>query len=165
MSSPAESEAEHPDLVPLRVTLAIDVNLEAALAALADLSWLGRVTEGPGDQPEVRRIAADLELPIRDGSAPGPVRKAALIGLGPARMTDGLITATTTWQSATLAPLFPVFAGQLRISASGLALMGQYAPPFGRLGLVIDAALLRFVARRTAQAFLVRVATRLADTR
>lgn len=165
MSSPAESEAEYPDLVPLQVTLAIDVNVDAALAALADLSWLGRVTEGPADQPDVRRIAADLELAIRDGSAPGPVRKAALIDVGPARMTDGLIIASTVWQSATLAPLFPVFAGELRISASRLALFGQYAPPFGRLGLVIDAALLHFVARRTAQAFLVRVAARLADTR
>lgn len=164
MVSPSvATAAEYPDTVPLRVDVAAKINVSAALDALADLSWFGRVTEGPVDHPEVRRVAADLELPIRDGSAPGPVRKSALIDVGPTRMTNGMVVTGMAWRSATVAPLFPVFAGELIVSASGLSLDGRYTPPFGRLGLLIDAALLRLVARRTAQAFLTRVAARLAE--
>jgi hypothetical protein len=57
-----------------------------------------------------------------------------------------------------MAPLFPVFAGHLRLTESSLVLEGRYAPPFGRLGLLIDERILHFVARRTAQAFLARLA-------
>ncbi len=140
----------------------MSVELHAAVVSLSELSWLGRVDDGPAGEPDIRRVAADLELPIRDGSALGPVRKAALIDIGRPRRADGDVVVDLSWRSATLAPLFPVFAGELRIAASGLSLNGSYAPPFGRLGVVIDAALLRFVARRTAQAFLARFAHRLA---
>ena len=65
------------------------------------------------------------------------------------------------WQSDSVAPLFPVFAGRLTIRTDLLSLEGDYAPPLGRIGLLIDERILHFVARRTAQAFLARVAARL----
>ena len=160
MRPSADQDPDVGDAVRLNVTLPTVVSLDAARDALRDVTWLGRPVDAPGGHAEIRRIATDLELPIRDGSAPGPVRKAALIDLEQPRITDGEITVAVSWRSATLAPLFPVFAGELRVSATGLSLHGGYMPPFGRLGLVIDAALLHFVARRTAQAFLARFAHR-----
>ncbi len=136
------------------------IDLEAARAALADPSWLGEVVDGPPGRREVRRVATDLDLPVRDGSATGPVRKSAFIDLGMPEGADDRISATVGWQSATLAPLFPVFSGELVVTPSRIVLDGRYAPPFGRVGLVIDAALLNFVARRTAQAFVARLAAR-----
>ena len=124
-------------------------------AAFAELGWLGRpVDAAPG--AGWRRIATDLELPVRDGSGPA-VRKAALIDVGAVRETDEGQRVPIAWCSASLTPLFPVFAGHLEITRSGLALAGRYAPPFGRVGLLIDQGLLNFVATRTAQALLAKV--------
>ncbi len=99
-----------------------------------------------------------------DGSATGPIRKAALIEISSPTAVGDEILAEVSWQSATLAPLFPIFVGQLRVAESGLSLDGRYVPPFGQLGLVIDENLLRFVARRTAYAFLARLAAHIADS-
>jgi hypothetical protein len=65
------------------------------------------------------------------------------------------------WRSASLAPLFPVFAGRLSISANDIVLDGRYAPPFGKLGLLLEQALLHLVARRTASALVARLAKEL----
>jgi len=161
VSQSGESPAETLAPVPLRVALTREVDVAAALDALSSVSWLGPPAGSPADGPQVRRIAADLELPILDGSGAGVVRKAALIDVGQPRMIGGSVIVSIAWRSATFSPLFPVFAGELRITRAGLVLDGRYAPPFGRLGLLIDATLLHFVARRTAQAFLARVAEHL----
>lgn len=159
MSASQVSATGNPASVHLRVARAGKFDVDAARRALKDPAWLGRPADGLAGQPGARRIAVDLELPVRDGSSPSPVRKAALIDLGLPQVEDAGLTVAVSWQSATLAPLFPVFIGQLRVGPGGLVVDGRYTPPFGRLGLVIDATLLRFVARRTAQAFLERVAT------
>ncbi|HEX7473498.1 MAG TPA: hypothetical protein VF323_10480, partial [Candidatus Limnocylindrales bacterium] len=108
--------------------------------------------------PQLRRVAADLDLPILDASSSGPVRKAAFIDLGPARLVGDVLLLEIAWRSATFAPLFPVFAGQLTISATDIVLDGRYAPPLGTLGLLLDQALLHLVARRTAEALVARLA-------
>ena len=125
-----------------------------------ELDWLEARVDNGDEIEGLRRVVADLELPILDGSATGPIRKSALIDVGIPRVLPDLVLVDVGWQSASMAPLFPVFAGQLRITARSLVLDGRYAPPFGRLGLVIDAGILHFVARRTAQAFLARFAAR-----
>jgi len=159
MTAPDHPSAEPSSVVRLLVERPVEVDVDVAREALTDPAWLGRVIAHQADGPAVRRIAADLELPIFDDSGPGPVRKSALIDLGPPRGWDGGgLTVTVAWQSTTAAPLFPIFAGELRVSRDRLVLDGRYVPPFGRVGLVIDSALLHFVARRTAQAFLARVA-------
>jgi hypothetical protein len=160
VTTPGDPVVDDVATVPLHAEHDGPIDVAAARAALADPSWLGDLVDGPPGQPGVRRIAADLELPVRDGSATGPVRKSAFIDLGPPESTDDRIRVAVGWQSATLAPLFPVFSGELVITSAGLALDGRYAPPFGRVGLVIDSALLNFIARRTAQAFVARLAAR-----
>lgn len=160
MGSHVASIGQDSATVTLRVDRVVQIDLPCVLGALADPSWLGRSIDPPLGHPERRRLAADLELPINDGSGTGPVRKSALIDLGPAQIRDGSVIVDIGWRSASLAPLFPVFAGRLQVSATRLALDGWYAPPLGKLGLVIDDALLHLVARRTAQAFLTRLAAR-----
>jgi hypothetical protein len=53
------------------------------------------------------------------------------------------------WRAATHAPLFPVFAGYLRLTARHLELDGQYLPPGGTVGYVVDRLLLHVAASGT----------------
>lgn len=152
-----------PSSIPLDVTHNCRIDLGLARRAFLDPSWLGPSSDDPDDPDVARRFATDLEMPVQDGRDRGVVRKAALIDLGLPEDTEDALVVPVSWRSATIAPLFPVFTGRLQVTARGLALHGRYAPPFGRLGLVIDAALLHFVARRTGQAFLARVAAHLAE--
>jgi hypothetical protein len=147
-------------LVSLLVVHSADTDPDAAQKAFADLAWLGEPVDGA---PEAgwRRVLTDLELPVGDGSGPA-VRKSAVLDVGQPRWTDTGLQVPISWHSATLAPLFPVFAGHIELDGSMLTLSGQYVPPFGRLGLLMDQALLHFVARRSGQALLARIASRVA---
>lgn len=112
--------------------------------------WLGErlVTSGP-----TREYSCDLDLPAGDM---GPIlfRKSAIVGLGvPARAGTGW-SVPIDWHAATFKPLFPVFAGTLTILEGQVVLDGHYAPPGGRLGAVLDAALLNVAARGTGRWFL-----------
>jgi hypothetical protein len=148
--------------VPLLASHRAPLELVRALDALTDVGWLGSAEAGPADHPDWRRVGTILALPVADGSAPGPVRKGALVDIGPPTASTEEVVVDVGWQSDSMAPLFPVFAGRLRITPAGLFLEGRYAPPFGRLGLLIDERLLHFIAQRTAQAFLDRLADRIA---
>jgi len=128
------------------------------LAAFEDLEWLGQPVVGGSTEDGWRRIRSVLALPITDGSSPGPIRKGALLDIGPVERLDDSIRLGLAWQSDSIAPLFPTFAGHLTVSPNRLLLEGEYDPPFGRLGLLIDARLLHFIAQRTAQALLARIA-------
>lgn len=164
MDSGTSRDSIEAPTVPLRVVHRASIDVARAIALLDDLSWLGPLAEGTREGPGNRRVVeVDLALPILDGSAPGPVYKAAFIGLGPIEpVADGL-GLDIEWRSASLAPLFPVFVGRLQVLTTGLILDGRYAPPFGKLGLVIDRSLLHFVARRTAVALLARLASQFAS--
>jgi len=133
----------------------------ASVAAIEDLAWLGEPLAPGPDLGPWRRVKSVLALPVTDGSAPGPLHKSALIDVGPLERLGSSVRAAIGWQSDSVAPLFPVFAGRLTIQPDLLSLEGDYAPPLGRIGLLIDERILHFVARRTAQAFLARVAARL----
>ena len=149
------------ETVSLYVTHHASLDLARGRAAFADLDWLGEPV-GPTPGAGWRRIASDLELPVRDGSGPA-VRKAAHIDVGSIRESDGRLDVLIAWRSASLTPLFPVFAGHLEITRSGLTLVGDYAPPLGTVGLLLDQGLLHFVAVRTAQSFLARVVRELGE--
>ncbi len=135
--------------------------ITAARAAFTDLEWLGDPVEAGSLDGGWQRIKVVLVLPVTDGSSPGPIRKGALLDVGPLQQTDDWIRLGIAWQSDSIAPLFPIFAGHLVVRPDGLSLEGEYEPPFGRLGLLIDAGLLHFVARRTAHALLVHIAAHL----
>ena len=150
-----------PGSVHLAVTHRGRFPVDAGTAAMEDLAWLGEPLGSGPDPGPWRRVKSVLALPVTDGSAPGPLHKGALIDVGPVERSGSSVRVSIGWQSDSVAPLFPVFAGRLTISADLLLLEGDYAPPLGRIGLLIDERILHFVARRTAQAFLARVAARL----
>jgi hypothetical protein len=140
----------------------IELDLAAARQRLEAPDWLGTLVESP--RSDRRRYLTDLAFPISRGTRTLLFRKAAYVDLGAVRAaTDGYDLAIE-WSSATLAPLFPVFAGVLAITRQELSLTGVYTPPLGAVGLVIDSALLHFVARRTANWFLERLAGELAGS-
>jgi hypothetical protein len=144
--------------VPLRVSRGGGIDVTRAIDALTNLDWLGPQVNGPAELHDLRRVRTVLEFPIFDGSGPTPISKTAMVDIGLPAAFAGGVAVQIGWQSDSLSPLFPVFAGQLLVTAMILVLDGLYAPPFGRIGLMIDRHLLHFVARRTAEAFLARFA-------
>ena len=135
------------------------------LARIPDLlggveaAWLGeRMEEVSGPS---REYACDLDLPAGD-MGPLLFRKSAIVGLGdPVRDGSGWLIPID-WHAATFKPLFPVFAGTLTVTERQVVLDGHYAPPGGRVGAVLDVALLNVAARGTGRWFLRKVAAALA---
>jgi hypothetical protein len=83
------------------------------------------------------------------------------VDLGQVRATPDGCEVDISWQSSSLAPLFPVFAGRLKLTSSEILLEGFYAPPGGEFGAVLDRAFLNIAARGTARWFLERAAAAL----
>ena len=155
-------EAQSLSLVPpatvhLRLAQRIaarDPGGEAAVMGAAELPWLGdavdRATAGCDVPADVRRFQVDLGLPASSGGSRLVFRKAAYIDLGRVEPVPDGWRLSIGWRAASLAPLFPVFAGQLTRTADAVVLEGEYAPPGGELGVAVDRALLNIAARRTA---------------
>lgn len=136
--------------IPARV----DLGRVPALFGPPDADWLGERVSG--DASAMRHYSCDLELTV-DLDRRAIFRKSAIVGLGtPSRDVDKWLVPIE-WCAATLAPLFPVFAGHLRLRADRIELDGHYAPPGGTIGYVLDRALLRIAARGTARWFLQKV--------
>jgi hypothetical protein len=152
--------------VHLRLSRPAIIDLESARRRLDAAEWLGFEVR-PDDQPEhspgmpsmsgIRRYETDLGLPLRPGSQRTVFRKAALVDLGSPEPTKRGLHVPIAWRSATMAPLFPVFAGRLEILPDQIILDGWYAPPGGNAGLVVDRAFLNLAARGTARWFLDRI--------
>lgn len=149
-------------VVRLAIRIPASINLEHARQALAgpQATWLGeRLPDDGGAGPggAGRRYACDLELGVGTGRRLA-FRKSAIISLGaPEPLAEGWLVPIE-WRAASLAPLFPVFVGQLEVRAASLGLAGYYAPPFGDLGAVLDRAALGVGARRVARWLLEQVA-------
>ncbi len=143
--------------------------LDISLSASIDLARAARVLEAPdglGPAEEAasghRRYLSDLVYPLLNRPTPLVFRKAAVLDLGPVRpLADGSVVVDVTWQSATLAPLFPVFSGRLLIRMDGLFLDGAYAPPFGEIGRLVDRVAFHQVAVRTARWFVSTLVSQL----
>jgi hypothetical protein len=146
-----------PRIIRLHLVVAAQVALERVPLAFGDEApnWLGELIGA--DARGLGRYLCDLELPV------GPerraaFRKSAIVSLGDPRSLPAGWFLPIEWRAASLAPLFPVFAGQLIIGADRIAVDGHYAPPFGVVGYVLDRALLSIAARGTARWFLGKVA-------
>ncbi len=144
-------------IVGLRLFHAATFDLERVPAVLGTSAstWLGEET--PGTSPELRSYLCDLELQA-GGRGPTLFRKAAVVSLAEPVCTPEGWVVPIEWRAASLSPLFPVFAGQLKVGAEGIELDGRYAPPGGRLGYVLDVALLGAAARQTGRWFMRRLA-------
>ncbi len=156
-----------PATVHLRLVQPTDPATGADLARMAEeeLPWLGERIEAPdaAEGPLIRHFQVDLGMAALSGSDRPVFRKAAYVDLGPVEPTRDGWQASIGWRAATLAPLFPVFAGSLIRTADSLVLEGEYAPPGGELGIAVDRALLNIAARRTAVWLLHRIADALAE--
>ena len=149
------------EIVALDVALTTHVGLEriSEMFGSAAAPWLGEPVAST--VPGYRQFACDLELRVSpEGRA--TFRKSAIVGLGEPRCENGAWIVPIQWQAGTLAPLFPVFAGNLRIGPNAIELTGNYAPPGGRVGYILDRAVLHIAARRTATWFVKRAAAAMA---
>ncbi len=156
-----QAEADGAPVVALRVDIPAIVDLDrvpAVFGAAAE-DWLGEPTGR--DAAGFDNYLCDLELRVSPERRTA-FRKSAIVSVGvPRRVGHGWMVAIE-WRAATLAPLFPVFAGRLEIGADEIALDGHYAPPFGLVGYVIDRGVLGIVGRGTARWFLAKAAAALA---
>jgi hypothetical protein len=150
-------------VIPLRLVQAVsaDVGRAAVLLGGDASTWLGSPV--PAARPNSRRYLTDLSLPLREHAPSFTFKKAAFVDIGEVRPTAEGCEVEIGWQSSSLAPLFPVFAGRLAVSATRLTLEGFYAPPGGEIGVVLDRAFLNIAARGTARWFLARAAEVLAS--
>lgn len=147
-------------VVKLRATrrAQFDLDLARDLLVAADQPWLGEHFDDHSPVPEIRSYHADLQMPLHADGHEVAFRKAAIVELGPIERLDGSLAVGISWRSASMAPLFPVLAGRLTITAERVTLDGWYAPPGGKVGLALDRVLLGVAARRTARWFLEQLA-------
>jgi hypothetical protein len=143
-------------VTPLRLVQPAAVDLARVLPLFGEkaTAWLGTPV-GPA-RPGSHRFLTDLSLPIRDHAPSLVFRKAAYVDLGEIKQTADGCEIEIGWQSSSLAPLFPVFAGHLTLTPNEVRLEGYYAPPGGELGAALDKAFLGIAARGTARWFLER---------
>jgi len=147
--------AELASVAALHVALPAQIDLDRVAVAFGpDAAWLGEplppVTSG------TRLFACDLELRVLPDRH-ATFRKSAVVGLGEPVRDRGGWMVPIEWRAATHAPLFPVFAGHLRLTARHLELDGQYLPPGGTVGYVLDRLLLHVAASGTGRWFLQKV--------
>jgi hypothetical protein len=160
-----QDRIEHADdVATLRVHRAGPLDVARLCPLLADSAWLGQVVLVDRLPPGTTRHLTDLVLPLPPDGRLLSLHKAAFVDLGPVVMRpDGGCDVELAWRSASLAPLFPVFAGHLSARSSGLTIEGHYAPPGGFVGRTADRMLLHTAARGTARWFLGHLATLLRE--
>ena len=156
MANTKELEAaELESVVALHVELSARIDLDrVAVAFTSDTYWLGEPL--PSATSVTRLYACDLELRVLPDRR-ATFRKSAVVGLGEPVPDRSGWTVPIEWRAATHAPLFPVFAGHLRLTGRRLELDGQYLPPGGTVGYVLDRVLLHIAANGTGCWFLEKV--------
>jgi hypothetical protein len=152
------------DVATLRVHRAGPLDVRRLCPLLADGAWLGQVVDVDGLPPDTVRYLTDLVLPLPPDGRLLSLHKAAFVDLGQVtNRADGGCDVEIAWRSASLAPLFPVFAGHMSARPSGLTIEGHYAPPGGFVGRTADRMLLHTAARGTARWFLGHLAAALRE--
>jgi hypothetical protein len=141
----------HHEVATLRVFRAGRVDAKSVCALLHAAPWLGEVVPAADLTDGSLRYLTDLVLPLPPDGRLLSLRKAALLDIGPGIPTTDGCEVPIAWRSASLAPLFPVFAGRIIVKSTGLSIEGHYAPPGGVLGLAADRVLLHTAARGTAR--------------
>ena len=101
------------------------------------------------------------ELAGRLGGGAG-LASMVLFSLGEGRITATGLVYPLTWRATGAASLFPRLVGELELADMGAAVLitlrGNYDPPLGSLGRVVDRALLGRVADATVKSWVDRLA-------
>ena len=105
------------------------------------------------------------QIDVRIGAA--GLTKTVRLSLGEPDRQPTKTSIPVAWSATGLSALFPQLAGSLEVARLGprqtlLALLVEYQPPFGRLGEILDEALLHRIAWATLNDFRDRVAKSLA---
>ncbi len=84
------------------------------------------------------------------------LRKRVSVELGNLIKDGGWAEVPITWKATSATPFFPIFNGKLQLApveptVTRLTVSGMYSPPFGRLGLELDDALLHGMAEATVK--------------
>lgn len=145
----------------LEAARSVRVRPDVLREVLTHPSWLGRLVESPADRRDGFRVETDLAFTMGADGRTLTFSKAALVDIGPLRDTPDGAVADIGWQASSLAPLFPVFAGRLVVGPTRIRLVGEYAPPGGGVGLLVDRAILHHFAQRTARWLLDRIVAEL----
>ena len=162
VTQPPERSLSLDDVATLRVQRPVAVDVDRLPRLLADGTWLGQVVDVADLPAGTTRYLTDLVLPLPPDGRLLSLHKAAFVDLGPVEARpNGVSDVAIAWRSASLAPLFPVFAGHLTVRADGLVIEGHYAPPGGVVGRTADRILLHTAARGTARWFLANLAVAL----
>lgn len=143
----------------------LDVSFEAAQARLAALAYGDGLSTASQDAYEggVARLIRVGPL----GGVPGASKLVRIRFLDPV-YRDGAMRLGLRWEATGITGgLFPVLDADLTLSpageqTTGLALIGAYRPPLGRLGARLDKVILSQVAAQTVRALLRNIATALA---
>lgn len=95
-----------------------------------------------------------------------PLNRKVSITLGPVSRADGCVRRHLAWRAASQARLFPVMEGCVTVIRAGtlecvLQVKAHYQPPLGRIGQLVDSALLHLVAASSIERFADDVAARL----
>jgi hypothetical protein len=147
------------EVATLRVHRAERTDVRLTASILSDGAWLGERVVVEDLPAGTVRYLTDLVLPLPPDGRLLSLRKAAYVDLGPVeQLALDHCEVAIAWRSASLAPLFPVFAGRLVVRPTGIGLEGHYAPPGGVVGRAADRMLLNTAARGTAHWFLDHVA-------
>lgn len=109
---------------------------------------------------EREREALLSEVGVRDDG--GRSQRPAEVGFGEALRLPAKTILPMRWRPSSAWPLFPELEADLEVASLGpsrtqLSVNARYTPPLGRLGSVIDRALLHRVAEATVKDFVDRV--------
>lgn len=114
------------------------------------------------DEGRERRVSVDLGVDLGAGAS---VHQDVVVRLGAPRCDDTSLTLPVSWQATGHEHLLPTFAGTLGVSqhqsGTDLLLSGTYAVPLGVVGRFGDGVLGRRLARRSLEALVERIASRM----
>jgi hypothetical protein len=116
----------------------------------------------PGLARVAEKRGTELLAEVGFGNDGRRLRKEVEIELGEPMRIASKTLLPMTWRATNAQGLFPVLEGDLEVAALGaertqLAVSARYRPPLGRVGKVIDRALLHRVAEATVKDFLDRI--------
>ena len=94
------------------------------------------------------------------------VRKSVSIDLGTPEKKGEWVSVPVEWRATFPEKLFPVLVGKIELSPAGkqetrLTVSGMYEAPLGKLGAIVDEAIMHSVAQATVKELTHAIATQL----